>query len=64
MHEQQGASGGSLDQWCVDVNALQDRFIYHPLYVKQETWATHYNSLRTFADLAELCHSDTQATEV
>lgn len=53
-----------LRQWCVDVNALQDRFTYHPLYVKQESWDTHYNSLRTFADLAELCHADTQATEV
>lgn len=53
-----------LRQWCVDVNALQDRFTYHPLYVKQETWDPHYNSLRTFADAAELCHADTQAVEV
>ncbi|HMN06523.1 MAG TPA: DEAD/DEAH box helicase family protein [Flavobacteriales bacterium] len=53
-----------LRQWCIDVNAVQDRFTYHPLYVKEETWDAHYNALRTFADLAELCHADTQATEV
>ena len=53
-----------LRQWCIDVNALQDRFTYHPLYVKQETWDAHYNGLRSFADLAELCHADTQAVEV
>lgn len=53
-----------LRQWCIDVNTIQDRFTYHPLYVKQETWDPHYNGLRTFADLAELCHADTQETEV
>lgn len=52
-----------LRQWCADVNALQSQYTYHPMYVKQETWDTHYNGLRTFADLAELCHADTQETQ-
>ena len=43
-----------LAQWCKDVNALQDQFIYKTLYVKQEEWDKYQNRIRDFFDMENL----------
>ena len=43
-----------LAQWCKDVNALQNRFVYKTLYIKQEEWDKYANNIRDFNDMENL----------
>jgi type III restriction enzyme len=40
-----------LKQWCEDVNAAQDVWVYRMLYIKQEEWEKHEQKLHAFTDL-------------
>jgi type III restriction enzyme len=47
--------------WCSDVNInqdkskdLQDKFIYHPVYVKQEEWDKYKDNIKTFRDVVKI----------
>ena len=52
-----------LVRWVRDVNALQDRHRYAPLYVTWEDWVQHGDSARSFADLVALYVAATLAVE-
>jgi type III restriction enzyme len=43
-----------LATWCADVNALQDRFVFAPVYVKQEDWDKRRDDVKAFAELAKI----------
>ncbi len=43
-----------LQVWRNDVNTAQNERRYIPLYVKQEIWAKHQESLKTFIQLSKL----------
>jgi type III restriction enzyme len=43
-----------LAQWCKDVNALQNQFVYKTLYIKQEEWDSYQNQIRDFMDMENL----------
>ena len=47
-----------LAQWCKDVNALQDRFVYKTLYIKQEEWDNYKDRIRDFNDMENLFQFD------
>jgi len=40
-----------LKIWCKDVNAIQNKFIFLPVYVKQEEWDKYINGTKTFGDV-------------
>jgi type III restriction enzyme len=40
-----------LKQWCEDVNAAQDVWVYRMLYIKQEEWEKYEQKLHAFTDL-------------
>ncbi|MCP9234748.1 DEAD/DEAH box helicase family protein [Lewinella sp. JB7] len=52
-----------LVRWVRDVNELQDKYHYEPLYVTWEDWVAHGDHARSFADLVDLYKADTLATE-
>jgi len=43
-----------LKTWCVDVNANQDKFFYHPIYIRQEEWDKYKDNIRTFGDVIKV----------
>ena len=43
-----------LAQWCKDVNALQNRFVYKALYIKQEEWEKRADAIRDFHDMENI----------
>ncbi len=43
-----------LITWCNDVNHVQDKIKYNPLYVKQEIWEKYRDSLKNFRDVIGL----------
>lgn len=43
-----------LKIWCADVNANQDRFVYHPVYVKQEEWEKYRKDIKAFKDVIKV----------
>ena len=43
-----------LKIWCKDVNSSQDRFIYLPVFVKQENWIGSRDHIRNFKDVLTL----------
>jgi type III restriction enzyme len=43
-----------LAAWCADVNALQERTQFAPVYVKQEDWDKKRSDLKSFAELAAI----------
>jgi len=43
-----------LKIWCADVNTDQDRFVYHPVYVKQEEWDKYKGDIKTFGDVIKV----------
>ena len=40
-----------LKIWCEDVNASQDKFVYHPVYMKQEEWDKYKDDIKAFRDV-------------
>ncbi len=47
-----------LKIWCADVNANQDRFVYLPVYVKQERWDQYKDDIKTFGDVIKIFKVD------
>ena len=43
-----------LKIWCQDVKANQDKFVYYPVYVKQEEWEKYKNDIKTFRDMIKI----------
>lgn len=43
-----------LKTWCEDVDKAQTDAKYIPLYVKQEDWEKHRNSIKKFEDVVTL----------
>ena len=43
-----------LKTWCEDVNNLQNKIKYIPLYVKQETWDKYREDIRKFTDIKKI----------
>lgn len=43
-----------LKIWCTDVNTNQDKFVYYPVYVKQEEWEKYKGDIRTFGDVIKV----------
>jgi len=43
-----------LKIWCANVNANQDRFVYLPVYVKQEKWDKYKDDIKTFEDAIKI----------
>jgi type III restriction enzyme len=43
-----------LAAWCADVNALQERTQFAPVYVKQEDWDKKRQDLKSFAEVAAI----------
>jgi len=44
-----------LAVWCNDVNKVQNKYTYTPVYVKQEKWDKIKNDLKSFAELSDIC---------
>jgi len=40
-----------LKIWCKDVNTIQNKFIFLPVYIKQEEWDNYLNDIKTFEDV-------------
>ncbi|MCK4357840.1 MAG: DEAD/DEAH box helicase family protein, partial [Candidatus Cloacimonetes bacterium] len=43
-----------LKVWCVDVNSNQNKFVYHPVYVKQEEWEKYRKDIKAFKDVIKV----------
>jgi len=43
-----------LVTWCSDVNQEQSEAVFTPIYIEQDIWERHRNSLRTFEQLVKL----------
>jgi len=43
-----------LKIWCADVNTDQDKFVYYPVYVKQEEWDKYKDNIKTFEDVVKV----------
>jgi len=43
-----------LKIWCKDVNAIQNIFIYRPIYVKQEEWDKYQKDIKIFEDIIKI----------
>jgi type III restriction enzyme len=40
-----------LKIWCKDVNSIQNKFTFLPIYIKQEEWDNYLNDIKTFKDV-------------
>ena len=49
--------------WCEDVNKVQDRYRYVPLYVKQEKFEKYKNQITSFEDLVKIGTSKKLSSE-
>jgi len=43
-----------LKIWCKDVNTNQNKFIYHPVYIKQEEWDKYQKDIKIFEDIIKI----------
>ncbi|MDD2283979.1 MAG: DEAD/DEAH box helicase family protein [Paludibacter sp.] len=43
-----------LAVWCSDINAIQNDYIYTPVYIKQERWDKVKNDLKSFNDICKI----------
>ena len=47
-----------LCNWCADVNAIQNKYVYIPLYVKAGDFEKYRKDLHSFSDLIKIGRSD------
>jgi len=43
-----------LEKWCKDVNEVQDRFQYIPIYIQQNEWDQYKGKINHLSDIVEL----------
>lgn len=43
-----------LVAWCEDINSVQNKYIYKPIYIKQEKWENVKKDLKSFDDIIKI----------
>ena len=50
-----------LKEWCADVNAIQNRYKYVPLYIKDEDFRNYQQDIHSFGDILKIGSEPTGA---